>query len=436
VSRNPAPLARALVGLIFLSLLLGGLGGLPAQAAGDPLRVLLTGDSITQGFNGDYTWRYRLYKEFQRQGVPVNFVGSKRSPVVKPGYSSSQYADPRFDTDHFAKGGSTLLEHVGWITQELRDQNPDVVVLEAGINDLRNGRMPAEVNNRLNDWITNVRAVQPTVPIVITPVLGAIDYDRPWLADRIKMYNDLQRATIQARNASEPTITLADTSGGWNPSVHTAENLHPNATGETIIAQHVAETFHTLGLLPRPITMTVNGKAVPSIYKWTAWDRQPRVRVVLRNQRAVLSWDAQAVNGARVWIQRQGHRASFPTTIRGGGTLTTSRLVPKATYYFRISLVRGRMATPLGPVTRVTVKRAARPARPAAVTRLVVDAKGVHWSPSTLATRYLVKLRTYKAKRWTTVRTARTAVSATSVVRAQVWALNSRGRSPVRHASR
>ena len=55
--------------------------------------------SITQGFNGEYTRRYRLDKEFIRQGVDVDFVGSRRDPYVKAGFTTSTYADPGFDRD-------------------------------------------------------------------------------------------------------------------------------------------------------------------------------------------------------------------------------------------------------------------------------------------------------------------------------------------------
>lgn len=35
------------------------------------IRVMIVGDSITQGREGDWTWRYRLWQWFQEQGVEV-----------------------------------------------------------------------------------------------------------------------------------------------------------------------------------------------------------------------------------------------------------------------------------------------------------------------------------------------------------------------------
>lgn len=415
MSRIRLYLHRTLVGLLFLGLLAVGA---PANSAAAPLRVMLTGDSIVQGFHGDYTWRYRLYKEFVRQGTPVNFVGSRNTPIAKPGYPSAQFLDPNFDRDHFALGGSTLKQQADWIAAELRNQQPDVIVLHCGINDLRNGASPETTRDRLRDWILAVRSVQPNVQIVLSPVLQAIDSSRPTLPKKINDYNALARELVSSMPALGP-ITFADTTRGWSVTAHTAENLHPNPTGETLIAQRVAETFKQLGYLPQ----------APDIYRYTSWNRQPHVKVTVKNQRAVLSWDAQALSGARIWIRRAGYAAYFPATVYGGSTMTTSPLAPRASYEIRVSLVRGRLQSPVGPPTRIV---APVPPRPAPVARVVVNGAGVSWTRSTLATQYLVKFKRLKKKRWVTVHTTRLAFSAGRVVRAKVWAVNGSGRSAFR----
>jgi hypothetical protein len=37
--------------------------------------MMVVGDSISQGFEGDFTWRYRLWEWFSSQGLAVDFVG-------------------------------------------------------------------------------------------------------------------------------------------------------------------------------------------------------------------------------------------------------------------------------------------------------------------------------------------------------------------------
>lgn len=40
-------------------------------------KVMIVGDSISQGLDGDYTWRYRLWQHFQSDGVTDAFVGPR-----------------------------------------------------------------------------------------------------------------------------------------------------------------------------------------------------------------------------------------------------------------------------------------------------------------------------------------------------------------------
>jgi hypothetical protein len=39
------------------------------------ISIMVVGDSLTQGFEGDYTWRYRLWEWFSSQRLAVDFVG-------------------------------------------------------------------------------------------------------------------------------------------------------------------------------------------------------------------------------------------------------------------------------------------------------------------------------------------------------------------------
>ena len=41
----------------------------------EAIRIMVVGDSITQGVEGDWTWRYRLWEWFKSQNIAVDFVG-------------------------------------------------------------------------------------------------------------------------------------------------------------------------------------------------------------------------------------------------------------------------------------------------------------------------------------------------------------------------
>ena len=342
----------ALVVLVVMGVLMGVLSGVPPAHAASPgpLRILMTGDSITQGFHGDYTWRYRLWREFRRQRVSADFVGSRSGPVVGAGFGSSSYLDPNFDRGHYAQVGTLLQAQAGRIGREIRSQTPDMIVLACGVNDLRHGATPAQAGQYLRNWIDSARQAKPDVRMILALVLNATDPQKPWLPQRIAEYNALVRTAAAELSTPLSPISVAETTRGWSVPTHTHDNLHPNPTGETLIAQRFAETFHRLGVLPQ----------APALYRYTTWNRQPRVRVVLRGRRAVLSWDSQAVSGVRVWMHRAGRRANFSAVIHRGSSLTTGRLARRSTYEFRVQLTRARMSTPLGYVTRIRVPRAHR----------------------------------------------------------------------------
>lgn len=397
----------------------------PSSAAAGPVKILLEGDSITQGFDGDFTWRYRLDKELVRQGVSsrVDLVGSLHGPIIKGGYTSSQYADPSFDSDHFAVGGSTFPYHLARVQDEVAAQQPDVIVLALGVNDLRNGRSPQDTDDSLRQWIGKVRAVKSDVTIIVSPVLDATDVNKPWLPQAIKDFRALEATTVQQLDLPTSHLYLADTNRGWTAQGDTFDNLHPTPTGETLIAQHIAEELHALGYLPQ----------APDIYRPTPWSRVARTQVRIASGRATLTWDQQALSGMHLQIHRVGSRTTYTSpSLYTGGKMTTGALAPGATYEFRVQFVRMRIATPYGPWVRATVPASV----PLPVNRVVVDKRGVHWVRSVGATHYVVRYRKVHSKHWHTRRTHRLAIRVKHVQVAAVRAANRAGLSTARYAWR
>jgi lysophospholipase L1-like esterase len=393
----------------------------PTQAAAaPPLRILLEGDSITQGFDGDFTWRYRFDKELVRQHVSADLVGSVHGPFVKQGYRTSQYADPHFDGDHFARVSSTLGQHAEEVGDEVRSQDPDVIVLEGGVNDLRNGVTPADAEARLRAWINNARAAKPSVRIIISSILDATDLNRPWLPARIRDFRQRQAAVVKDMQAAGYAVSLADTDRGWSVPAYTYDNLHPTPTGETLIAQRISEEFHRLGYLPQ----------APALFRRTEWSRVARVTARAAARRVTLTWDAQALTGIHVWMRRVGHKARILSGVRTGGSYTTPRLVKGARYQFRIQMIRARESTPYGPITTVRVPRTQAPP---AVSQVRVTATGIAWTKSPGATRYGVTYRRGTAKP-VVKRVRGLSLAVTGVTVAAVRAMNKHGKSAPRTA--
>src|SRR3954463_3457993 len=107
-------------------------------APGDSAKVMVVGDSISQGSSGDYTWRYRLYKQLAGAGVTVDMVGPRRDVFdnVANRQGDDRYADPDFDSDHDAVWGQSLINAKQTIQAEVTGADPDYLLLLMGINDL------------------------------------------------------------------------------------------------------------------------------------------------------------------------------------------------------------------------------------------------------------------------------------------------------------
>ncbi len=134
-------------------------------AVGNPVKIMLVGDSITSGRNGfpdeAPTYRAPLYELLEANGHSIDFVGSESgidNGVNQVDDSRLTNTDPHHEghngwrADELVNGNNSQVAEgdiVDWITA----QNPDVVVLYAGANDFAQGENPTEVFEDLNDAI-------------------------------------------------------------------------------------------------------------------------------------------------------------------------------------------------------------------------------------------------------------------------------------------
>src|SRR4029079_17049245 len=185
----------AVVATLLLALL--GLPTARASAAEPPVRIMLVGDSMTEGSSGDWTWRYRLARYLDAAGVDYDFVGPRTTmlDLASNEHTSTEYVDPTFDQHHFARWGESLHlilnenaavpeDSIGWAVSTYQ---PDVVVELLGINDLLFGSPPQETLDVAHTFVDEVRAAKPDTTLVMSTVPGE---QYPHVAD----YNTLLRA--------------------------------------------------------------------------------------------------------------------------------------------------------------------------------------------------------------------------------------------------
>ena len=339
-------LAPVLSVLLVLGLPAAGSSGVTAARVAEgatATRILLLGDSVTQGSAGDWTWRYRLWRHLRAVEEPADFVGPDRS-LAGP---SGAYADRRFDRDHAAVWGawaSAGMERVGAL---VADHRPDVLVVMLGINDLLYDAPAEAVLWCLEQIVLRARESDPAVDVVLSEVT------QTWFTDdgRPAQVNAGLDALSIRLSTTESRVVVADAASGYRRK-HTYDTSHPSAQGEVRIAAAVADALARLGIgtpYPRPLARVGN---VP---------RQPVELRARAGERAVrLSWDPPpGATSFVLWRRvatagRRWHRMG----VVEGSRLRVTGLRHRHRYVFRM---RARKGT--ATVTDVTATVVARPRR-------------------------------------------------------------------------
>ncbi|MEU4561087.1 GDSL-type esterase/lipase family protein [Actinoplanes sp. NPDC023936] len=386
---------RTLLRATMVLLLVTGyaVAGTPARAAA-PARVLIVGDSITQGSANDYTWRYRLWKKLQASTPgAADFVGDRRYVYdnIAEQQGSTVYADPNFDQDHHAQWGRPLIYEKDTIGAAVGSSNPDVVLVLLGINDFAwFGATPAQVAGYMDEFIANVRAAKPTASIVIGHVLTRYDFygkrvlDAAATADLNTRYDQLaaQRSTSTSR------VVTARTEGDWDPSAHTWDGTHPNSTGEVRIAATFADALAGLGVGTPYGTQPTN---VP----WAVAGGTP---TLTSQDRAIkISWPATPGANAHFIEQKIVSRGEtaftrLPYPVEGT-TWTAQGLLAGWTVQFRMVPVKGLMAGSPGAAQQATAGGSFPADRPQLYGSPGKNQVNLSWSPVAGVTGYYIEVK-------------------------------------------
>lgn len=232
------------------------------QATG-PLRVMFVGDSMTHGRAGSATYRYWMWREFVRQGVPAHFVGPRTDlstryvgdAEVTEGY---EHLDHGFagELAHAAQARSTFSYHLPRITEEAETYRPDVVVLQLGFNDTGAHDAP-RIAADTAELLRRVWAVDPDIRIVLgeippTTRVEAVQRGRNQVAVEANLL-------VAAAVAGDPRVEIAHHAThpvrAWDPTTDTYDQVHPNQVGETLFAQRFAEALVRLGVFDGPVRL-------------------------------------------------------------------------------------------------------------------------------------------------------------------------------------
>ena len=180
--------------------------------------VAFVGDSITAGYGLDESQAYpALVQDALRLRAPT-------WKVINAGVSG--------DT---TTGG---VRRLNWILKA----KPDLVVLALGANDGLRGATPEQIAANLRTMIQHVReaGAKPLLVGMELPINYGADYRTRFAA----IYPAL------AAETSTPLLPFLLTGVAAKPELNQSDGIHPNATGQQIIARAMLEFLTAAGGLP------------------------------------------------------------------------------------------------------------------------------------------------------------------------------------------
>jgi lysophospholipase L1-like esterase len=255
----------------------------PGQPSGGSPRIMVVGDSISQGTSGDYTWRYRLYQHLVADGLRPRMVGPFNwlFDNVTSTEGACDYADPRFETAHDTWWGDSLGEEAHAIRGRVAAYQPDYLLVLLGIDDLVwGGSDVAGAEANVKKVAATARAANPAIRIVFGRLLPRTDVTHDASVGRFNA--DLPRVAARLSTLASP-VAVADDAAGFNPATDTWDGTHPNAEGDIKIAASFADVLATrLGLgspYPVPLPVVRTGPITA-----------PRLTATSGNGSARLSW--------------------------------------------------------------------------------------------------------------------------------------------------
>jgi len=217
-----------------------------AQSAhGQAVKIMPLGDSHTEGGRHHVSYRYDLWFDLIDAGFDVDFVGNKSTTYDDPNLDLYPEYLTTFDRDHAGQWGARTDELVEPATFASASHQPDIVLLQAGGNDIHQ-LGEAGIGNAdagLRDIIGGIRSVVPGVTIL----LGQTTPAKATNAEFIVPLNDAIATVASDLDTTESPVLLVDHYTGFDiESMTVGDNIHHNRAGEAWVAENWFEVLASI----------------------------------------------------------------------------------------------------------------------------------------------------------------------------------------------
>jgi lysophospholipase L1-like esterase len=213
------------------------------------MNILTLGNSITNGTNKYNSYRRPLWQLLHKGNYNFDFIGSWDKH-----HMGGEVPDPDFDMDHDGHSGwkaSDILSQPEWDKQRgniyewIQNYTPGIVLLELGTNEVFQCVAVKDAMNSISLLIDILRKKNPGVKIFIAqiPPLGKKWSDKTLCGNKVTYgealinFNRQVKILAAEKNTTVSKIIIVDQYTGINPATDMYDDIHPNETGEKIMAQ-------------------------------------------------------------------------------------------------------------------------------------------------------------------------------------------------------
>jgi len=210
-----------------------------------PVKIMLIGDSVTEGRNSAVSYRRYLDGQLRRQGHLIDFVGSRSRHHDNKTAPDSYQFDPDHE-GHWGKDSRWLAKH---LPAKTANPAPDLAVLHFGTVDILTGSDPAEpltdtIFGNICTSIGALRTNNPDVKIVVSQITSI-----PGKEQVAALLNNKITSLANTHSTKQSPLIIARPPRHFDPATD-LENALPTSTGARKIATALAEALH--GTLTHP----------------------------------------------------------------------------------------------------------------------------------------------------------------------------------------
>jgi lysophospholipase L1-like esterase len=204
---------------------------------GAPVKIMPIGDSITEGKYTQGGYRKPLYQMFKNNGYSVTFVGKEDNgdSANDTGFSTGM-EDPNHEGYGSARigmllNGGTTEKHTALpIKTSLANNNPDVVLILLGTNDIFGITATDRMRQTLEKLVNTIFEQNPNITVVLASI-PPISKTEARNAD-VNAYNAVLPGIVAKEKALNHKIEFADIHSVFtDPADLSADKVHPCTTG-------------------------------------------------------------------------------------------------------------------------------------------------------------------------------------------------------------